>query len=92
MSGAQAKAAVIISGASCIVAELNPHVAEKRHAQGWLTDLTYDIDEAIDLMVQSASNGSAISVGLVGNIVELWERIIERNIHVDLGSDQNCFT
>ena len=87
MSGAQAKAAVI-SGASCIVAELNPHAAEKRYEQGWLTDLTYDIDEAIDLMVQSASAGSAISVGLVGNIVELWERIIERNIHVDLGSDQ----
>ena len=46
------------------------------------------IDEAIDRMVEAATNGEAISIGLVGNIVELWERCVEREIKVDLGSDQ----
>ena len=87
MSGAQAKAAVI-SGAACIVAEMNEHAAVKRYQQGWLTHISNDVDESIDLMVNAASNNKAISVGHIGNIVELWERIVERNVNVDLGSDQ----
>lgn len=87
MSGAQAKAAVI-AGASCIVAESNAHAAHKRHEQGWLTEVTKDIDEAIDRMVDSATAKKAISIGFIGNIVDLWERIVARGVHVDLGSDQ----
>lgn len=87
MSGAQAKAAVI-AGASCIVAESNAHAAYKRHEQGWLTEVTEDIDEAIDRMVDSAAAKQAISIGFIGNVVDLWERIVAREIHVDLGSDQ----
>ncbi len=87
MSGAQAKAATI-AGAACIIAETNRHAAQKRHEQGWLTTVTHSIDEAIDTMVSSAEKGEAISIGLVGNIVELWERCVERDINVDLGSDQ----
>jgi len=87
MSGAQAKAAVI-SGAACIVAEMNGHAAIKRHQQGWLTHVSNDVDESIDLMVSASSSGEAISVGYIGNIVELWERIVDRGITVDLGSDQ----
>ena len=87
MSGAQAKAAVI-SGAACIVAEMNEHAAVKRFEQGWLTNISRNVDESIDLMVDAAESGTPISVGHIGNIVELWERIVERNITVDLGSDQ----
>ena len=87
MSGAQAKAAVI-SGAACIVAEMNEHAAIKRYEQGWLTHISRGIDESIDLMLNAANLGKPISVGHIGNIVELWERIVERNISVDLGSDQ----
>ena len=87
MSGAQAKAAVI-SGAACIVAEMNEHAAIKRYEQGWLTHISREIDESIDLMLNAAELGKPISVGHIGNIVELWERIVERNISVDLGSDQ----
>ena len=87
MSGAQAKAAVI-AGASCIVAESNAHAAHKRHEQGWLSEVTDDIDRAIDRMVEVAEQKEAVSIGFVGNIVDLWERLVERNVRVDLGSDQ----
>ena len=87
MSGAQAKAAVI-AGASCIIAEVNPHAARKRQEQGWLSTIAENVDDAIDTMVLSAQNKESISIGYVGNIVTLWERLVERNINVDLGSDQ----
>ena len=87
MSGAQAKAAVI-AGASCIVAESNAHAAHKRHEQGWLSEVTDDIDRAIDRMVEVAEKKEAVSIGFIGNIVDLWERLVDRNVRVDLGSDQ----
>lgn len=87
MSGAQAKAAVI-AGASCIVAESNPVAAEKRHEQGWVDHLSYDVDEAIDLMINASEEKKGSSVGFVGNIVDLWERLVERDVYVHLGSDQ----
>lgn len=87
MSGAQAKAATI-SGAACIIAEANAHAAHKRLNQGWLTHVTESEDNAIDLMVQAAESGETISVGFIGNVVNLWERLVERDIRVDLGSDQ----
>ena len=87
MSGAQAKAAVI-AGASCIVAESNPVAAEKRHQQGWVDLLFYDVDLAIDAMIDSSDSGEPRSIGYVGNIVSLWERLVERKVEVHLGSDQ----
>ena len=71
MSGAQAKAAVI-AGVSCIVAESNAIAARKRHSQGWVEQISEDVDEAIDLMLESAEKKVGTSIGYIGNIVELW--------------------
>ena len=87
MSGAQAKAAVI-AGAACIVAESNPIAAEKRCSQGWVDILHYDVDQAIDEMIDASNSKQPISIGYVGNIVELWERLADREVEVHLGSDQ----
>ena len=87
MSGAQAKAAVI-AGVSCIVAESNSIAAKKRHSQGWVEQISEDVDEAIDLMLLSAKQKVGTSIGYIGNIVELWERLVERDVRVHLGSDQ----
>lgn len=87
MSGAQAKAAVI-AGASCIVSEVNPHAAHKRHEQGWLSEIADSVDDAIDKMVEAKNSGTAKSIGHIGNVVELLERMVERNISIDLLSDQ----
>ena len=87
MSGAQAKAGVI-AGASCIVSEINPHAANKRHEQGWLSEIADSTDDAIDRMLVAKSEGRATSIGHIGNIVELLERMVERNVKIDLLSDQ----
>ena len=87
MSGAQAKAAVI-AGASCIVSEINPHAAKKRHKQGWLSVIAESTDDAIDKMIASQKKGESISIGHIGNIVNLLERMVERDVKIDLLSDQ----
>ena len=87
MSGAQAKAGVI-AGAACIVSEINPHAAHKRHEQGWLSVIASSTDDAIDKMLEAQENKDAISIGHIGNVVELLERMVERNVKIDLLSDQ----
>jgi urocanate hydratase len=87
MSGAQPKAASI-AGLVSITSEINATAAEKRHSQGWVDRLTYSADEAIDLALAAQAVQGNTSIAFVGNTVDLWERMVARNVHVDLGSDQ----
>ena len=87
MSGAQPKAAVISKGI-CIVAEINKKATQKRHEQGWVDLVFDDLDLLIDRAIQAKQKNEAISLAYNGHIVDLWEKIIERNLKVDLGSDQ----
>ena len=87
MSGAQPKAGDI-AGVVSIVAEVNPKAAHKRHEQGWVDEITEDVDEVIDKAIAYQQKKQARSFAYLGNIVDLWERLAERNIHVHLGSDQ----
>ena len=87
MSGAQAKAAVI-AGAVCIIAEIDPIAANKRHQQGWLTELYDDLEKVIVRSKQAVEDKEAISIGYLGNIVDLLEYLVDQNITPDLASDQ----
>jgi urocanate hydratase len=87
MSGAQPKAGNI-AGVVTVCAEINPHAAKKRHSQGWVDEISDNVDTAIDLALKYQSGKKARSIAYLGNIVDLWERLAERNIHVDMGSDQ----
>ena len=87
MSGAQPKAGNI-AGVVSITAEINPKAAYKRHEQGWVDEITSSTDEAIDMALEFQAAKRARSIAYIGNIVDLWERIVQRNVHVDLGSDQ----
>lgn len=87
MSGAQPKASNI-AGVVSITAEVNPKAAKKRYEQGWVDEITDDIDKAIDMALECKNKKQAHSVAFLGNIVDLWERLVERDIYVDLGSDQ----
>lgn len=87
MSGAQPKAGNI-AGVVSITAEINPKAAHKRHEQGWVDEISDNVDTAIDVALKYVSLKQARSVAYLGNVVDLWERLAERNIKVDLGSDQ----
>ncbi|KAL3853393.1 hypothetical protein ACJMK2_016936 [Sinanodonta woodiana] len=92
MSGAQAKAAVIC-GCIGVVAEVSKDAVDKRYNQGWLMKVTSDLDECIQIIRKAKKECSALSLGYHGNVVHLWERLLEEynstgDLLVDLGSDQ----
>ena len=87
MSGAQAKAAVI-TGAVGIIAETNRHAVEKRHSQGWLSEMSDDLEWVTTRAKDAIANKEAISIGYIGNIVDLLEHLEESNVVPDLCSDQ----
>ena len=87
MSGAQGKAGVI-SGVVSVIAEINPMAARKRYDQGWVDEIHQDLDELIPRIRKAISDKEVVSLAYQGNIVDLWERLDQENIKVDLGSDQ----
>lgn len=87
MSGAQPKAGNI-AGVVSVVAEINPTAVEKRHSQGWVDEVHTSLDELIPRIRRALAAGEVVSMAYQGNIVDLWERLADDNIRVDLGSDQ----
>lgn len=84
MSGAQPKAADI-AGAISIVAEVDESRIMTRYEQGWVKHIAKSIEEAFDL---AAKADGATSIAYLGNVVHLLEYAVEKNIHIDLLSDQ----
>ena len=87
MSGAQPKAGNI-AGVVSVTAEINPKAARKRYEQGWVDELHDDLDELIPAIRKAVAERKVVSMAYVGNVVNLWERLADEHIHVDLGSDQ----
>ena len=87
MSGAQPKAGNI-AGVVSVTAEINPLAANKRYEQGWVDELHTDLDELIPAIRKAVAEKRVVSMAYVGNIVDLWERLADEQIPVDLGSDQ----
>ena len=87
MSGAQPKAGNI-AGVVSVTAEINPKAARKRYDQGWVDELHDNLDELIPAIRQAVKDKRVVSMAYVGNVVDLWERLADEDIHVDLGSDQ----
>lgn len=87
MSGAQPKAGNI-AGVVSVTAEINPLAARKRYDQGWVDELHENLDELIPRIRKAMEAKETVSMAYVGNVVDLWERLADENIPVDLGSDQ----
>ncbi len=87
MSGAQPRATEI-AGGICLVAEVNPKVVKIRHEQGWVSEVYTDLDKLILRTEKARKAGEAVSLAYQGNIVELWEKLAEEKVEIELGSDQ----
>ncbi len=87
MSGAQPKAGNI-AGVVSVTAEINPKAVEKRHAQGWVDEVYTSLDELIARIRTARAEAKPVSLAYQGNVVDLWERLADEDIPVELGSDQ----
>jgi len=87
MSGAQPKAGNI-AGCITVCAEVNKKATQTRHSQGWVDEVIDDIKTLGKRVRNAISNEETVSIAYDGNIVDVWEHFAEKDIHIDLGSDQ----
>ena len=87
MSGAQPKAGNI-AGCVTVCAEINKKATETRHSQGWVDEVISNLDDLCTRVKEAVSNKETVSIAYDGNIVDVWEKFADENIHIDLGSDQ----
>ena len=87
MSGAQPKAGSI-AGCITVCAEVNPKITKIRHEQKWVNEVFEDLNHLVERVQIAQQNKEVVSIAYLGNVVELWEKFDEMDIHVDLGSDQ----
>ncbi|NCI49725.1 urocanate hydratase [Sediminibacterium roseum] len=87
MGGAQPLAVTMCDGVS-LIAEVEEWRIDKRLETKYLDVKYTGIDEAIDRAVEARANKETISIGVLCNAVHLLQRLIDRNIQVDVLTDQ----
>ena len=87
MSGAQPKAGTI-AGCVTVCAEVNPKITKIRHEQGWIHEIIEDLNQLVTRVKNALADKEVVSIAYLGNVVEVWEKFDQENIHIDLGSDQ----
>jgi len=87
MSGAQAKA-VEIAGGIGVIAEVDESRIKTRYDQGWILRISDDLDEIFRWVDDARKIGRPLSIAYHGNVVTLWKYVVEKNIKVELASDQ----
>ncbi len=87
MSGAQAKA-IEIAGGIGIIAEVDKSRIDTRHEQGWLSKYSSDLDEIFEWVDEYREKQEPVSIGYYGNVVDLWEYVLDNKITIELASDQ----
>ena len=89
MGGAQ-PLAVTMNGGVCLIAEMCRERLEKRVHDRYLDEINADPtpDAAIDRAMHARQQGEAVSIGWLGNAVDLLKRLIDRAITPDVLTDQ----
>lgn len=87
MGGAQPLAITMNEGV-CLAADVEEWRIQKRLDTRYIDKMSHNIDEAIDMALEAKTKGEAISIGVVGNAVDLLQRLIDRNITPDTLTDQ----
>ncbi len=87
MSGAQAKA-VEIAGGIGVLAEVDRSRIETRHQQGWVSRISADLDEVARWIADFRRSKKPVSIAFHGNVVDLWQYVLDHDIPIELASDQ----
>ncbi|TET10044.1 MAG: urocanate hydratase [Candidatus Thorarchaeota archaeon] len=87
MSGAQARA-IEISGGIGIIAEVDKSRVDTRSEQGWLSKSSESLDEIFRWVEEYRERKEPVSLGYYGNVVDLWQYVVENDITIELASDQ----
>jgi urocanate hydratase len=89
MGGAQPLAATLAGGAILCV-EVDPSRIERRLETRYLDEATESLEDALARVRAAASEGRALSVGLLGNAADVVPELARRGEHFDLVTDQTA--
>ncbi len=78
MGGAQPLAATM-NGGVCLAVEVDESRVRKRVETGYCDRISYDLDEALDLVAGAVAEKKPLSVGLVANIADVMPGIVNRS-------------
>jgi urocanate hydratase len=87
MGGAQPLAATL-NGAAFLGIDVDEKRIQKRIDTGYCDVISYNLDEALKIVLDAKKEGKAVSVGLVGNAGEVLPEIYRRGITPDVLTDQ----
>ena len=87
MGGAQPLAATM-AGATFLGVDVDAARIKKRLDTGYIDHIAYSYREAIDLIIRAKHNGEAISVGLVADIGDTLQQLLNDGIIPDILTDQ----
>jgi urocanate hydratase len=87
MGGAQPLAATMNEGV-CLAVEVDPARVQRRLDTGYLDRSTASVDEALRWCDEARRQGTALSVGLVGNCAEVVPELVRRGLVPDVVTDQ----
>ena len=87
MGGAQPLAAVM-AGASCLAVECQPSRIEMRLRTRYLDRQAASLDEALAMIEQAGKTRKPVSVGLLGNAVDIFPELVRRGVRPDAVTDQ----
>jgi urocanate hydratase len=87
MGGAQPLAATM-NGAAFLGVDVDPVRIQRRVDTGYCDRMETDLDRALSLVLDARAKGTALSVGLVGNIADVATALVQRGITPDVVTDQ----
>ncbi len=87
MGGAQPLAATM-AGFSMIAVECDESRIDMRISSRYLDKKAITLKEAVEMIKQAKEEGSAISVGLLGNAADVFEQIVDSEFLPDVVTDQ----
>ncbi len=87
MGGAQPLAATM-AGAAFLGVDIDPARIEKRIATRYIDKMTHSYEEAMQWVLEAKEKGHALSVGLVGDIGDVLEKLLQDDIIPDVLTDQ----
>ena len=87
MGGAQPLAVTMNEGAVLAI-EVDPQRAERRHAAGYVDEVTTDLDAAIAAVDRWRANREGRSVALVANAADVEPELVRRGWRPDIVTDQ----
>ena len=87
MGGAQPLAITMNEG-TCLIADICIERLEKRVHDRFLDEIHTDLNQAIDRATKAAANREAVSIGYLGNIIDLLEQLKHTSVVPDVLTDQ----